>query len=585
MAQERTRRRLAAVLAADVVGYSRLMQRDEVGTLAALKTRRSEILQPLVSRYRGRIVKLMGDGALVEFAGAVDAVECALQLQKDMGAANVGLPEDGRIVLRIGINVGDVIVEGQDLYGDGVNVAARLEALAGPGAVVVSQTVYNHVRGKGHFTFEDVGEQSLKNMAEPVRVYRVSSGGNVAMAPGGGPASEGNQISVAVLPFANMSGDAEQEYFSDGISEDIITDLAKLSELHVIARNSSFVFKGKAVSIPEVAKTLRVRYVLEGSVRKAGNRIRVTAQLIDSTTGGHVWAERFDRDLTDVFAVQDELTREIVSALKVKLTAEEKSRLINRRTVDLEAYNLFLRGRMKAWAPTRSSNIEARNLLERALAIDPDFAAAQAYLAFTHVNDYVNAWVDNPERSLQTGLEIAARATAIDGQDPQARFVLAAAFLWHREHDKALAEARRCLALAPNSAEGHLAAARIQIYSGNAAGAITMIDAYMRLDPLYPVIALHFLAEAHVALGHFEEAVVALKHRLERDPDSESSYALLASCYGHLGKIAEGRAAWAEVMRIAPDFSMERRRRVLPFKDPSVFERQVEGLRKVGLPV
>ena len=585
MAEERAQRRLAAILAADVVGYSRLMQRDEIGTLAALKTRRSEILQPVVSRHRGRIVKLMGDGVLVEFGSAVDAVECAVQLQKDMGAANAGLPEDGRIVLRIGINVGDVIVEGEDLYGDGVNVAARLEALADPGSVVVSQTVYNHVRGKGPFTFEDVGEQNLKNMAEPVHVYRLSAAGHVATTPGGRPAGEGNQISIAVLPFSNVSGDAEQEYFSDGISEDIITDLAKLSELLVIARNSSFVFKRKVVSIPEVAKTLRVRYVLEGSVRKSGNRIRVTAQLIDSTTGGHVWAERFDRDLTDVFTVQDELTREIVSALKIKLTAEEKSRLINKRTVDLEAYNLFLRGRERAWIPTRSGNIEARNLLGRAVAIDPDFAAAQAYLAFTYFNDYVNAWAASPEQSLQTGLEIARRATAIDGEDPQAHFALAVGFLWHREYDKALAEARRCLALSPNSAEGHLATARIQMYSGNASDAITTINAYMRLDPLYSVIALHFLAEAHVALGHFEEAVVALKERLERDPNSESSYALLASCYGHLGRIAESRAAWAEVMRIAPDFSMEGRRRVTPFKNPDSFERQIGGLRKAGLPI
>ena len=585
MAEERAQRRLAAILAADVVGYSRLMQIDEAGTLAALKARRSEVLRPVVSKHRGRVVKLMGDGVLIEFASAVDAVECAVQLQEGMDTANAGSPEDRRIVLRIGINLGDVMVEGSDLYGDGVNIAARLEALAEPGRVYVSQTVFNHVRGKVSLGFEDFGEQVLKNMAEPVRVYRVTSTSSPTNPVASTKAAFTAKLSIAVLAFTNMSGEPEQDYFSDGISEDIITDLAKLSELHVIARNSSFVFKGRAVSVPVVAKTLSVRYVLEGSVRKAGTRIRVTAQLIDSTTGGHVWADRFDRDLTDIFAVQDELTREIVSALKVKLTAEEKSRLINRRTVDPEAYNLFLRGREQVWNHTRSGNIEARNLLGRAVAIDPSFAAAQAYLAFTHANDFVNGWSASPEQSLQTGLEIAGVAAAIDGEDPQAHFALAVAFLWNREHDKALAEAQRCLTLAPNSAEGHLATARIQIYSGDAADAIDMINAYMRLDPLYPVIALHFLAEAHVVLGHFEEAVAVLKQRLARDSNSESSYALLASCYGHLGKIAESRAAWAEVMRIAPDFSIERRRRVLPFRNPGSFERQVEGLRKAGLPV
>src|SRR6266478_2644687 len=585
MAEERAQRRLAAILAADVVGYSRLMQRDEAGTLAALKVRRSEVLQPVVSKHRGRIVKLMGDGVLIEFASAVDAVQCAVQLQEAMDTANAGLPEDRRIVLRIGINLGDVMVEGSDLYGDGVNIAARLEALAEPGRVYVSQTVFNHVRGKVSLGFEDFGEQVLKNMAEPVRVYRVTSTSSPTNPVASTKAALSSKVSIAVLAFTNMSGDPEQDYFSDGISEDIITDLSKLSELHVIARNSSFVFKGKAVSVPEVAKTLGVRYVLEGSVRKAGDRIRVTAQLIDSTTGGHLWADRFDRNLTDIFAVQDELTREIVSALKIKLTADEKSRLVQKRAVDFEAYNLFLRGREHFWIHTRSGNIEARNLLGRAVAINPDFAAAHALLGFTCVNDYVNGWADVPEQSLQTGLEITARAVAMDEEDPQAHFALSVALLWHREHERALAEARRCLALAPNSAEGHLATAHIQIYSGNAADAIDMIDACMRLDPLYPEIGLHFLAEAHALLGHFEEAVAALKQRLERNPNSDTSYYLLASCYGHLGKIAESRAAWAELMRIAPDFSIEWRRRTLPFRNPDLFERRVEGLRKAGLPV
>jgi TolB-like protein/tetratricopeptide (TPR) repeat protein len=585
MTRERPQRRLAAILAADVVGYSRLTQLDEAGTLASLKARRAEILVPLVTQHSGRIVKIMGDGVLVEFASAVDAVECAVRLQDAMGAANAGVPEDRRIVLRVGLNLGDVVVEGDDLYGDGVNVAARLEALADPGAVFLSQSLVDQVQGKVAIGFEDLGEHELKNMAAPVHVYRVSKPGEPRTETAATPAGSSSPRSIAVLPFANMSGDPEQDYFSDGISEDIITDLAKLSELHVIARNSSFVFKGKAVSVPQVARTLGVRHVLEGSVRRAGSRVRVTAQLIDARTGGHVWADRFDRDLTDIFAVQDELTREIVSALKVKLTAEEKSRLVQRRDVDVGVYQLFLRGREQAWLHTRSGNIEARNLLGSVIAARPDFAPAHAFLAFTHMNDFINGWGESPEEALKTGLAIARHAVALDEVDAQAHFALSVAYLWHRAHDEALTEARRCLALAPNSAEGHLAVARIQIYSGNAAEAIGMIKAYMQLDPLYPVTTLHFLAEAHAVLGQFEEAVVALRQRLERDPNSETSNALLASCYGHLGRIAESRAAFAELMRIAPDFSIERRRRVLPFKHPEDFERLVEGLRKAGLPV
>jgi TolB-like protein/class 3 adenylate cyclase len=583
MAEDRAQRRLAAILAADVAGYSRLMGVDEEGTLARLKGHRHDLLDPKIAEHRGRIAKTTGDGLLVEFASVVDALRCAVEVQRGMAERNSSVPKAQRMEFRVGLNVGDIVIEAGDIYGDSVNVAARLEALAEPGGICVSSRVQEDARGRLDLAFDDLGELRLKNIAWPVRVYRVRLSGKMTNSQPG--LALPDRPSMAVLPFTNMSGDPDQEYFSDGISEDIITDLAKLSELQVIARNSSFVFKGKAASVPEVARTLGVRYVLEGSVRKAGARVRVTAQLIDSTTDGHVWADRFDRDLSDIFAVQDELTQEIVSALKVKLTAEERSRLSNKHAVDLEAYSFLLRGREIAWHPTRPGNIEARNLLGRAVAIAPDFAAAQAYLAFTHLNDFINGWVDSPEQSLATGLEIAQRAVAMDEEDPQAHFALAVALLFNRDHDKALAEARRCLALAPSSAEGHLAIARIQIYSGNPADALDMINDYMRLDPLYRVMTLHFLAEAQVALGRYEEAIASLKQRLDRDPNSETSYTLLASCYGHLGRMAESRAAWGEALRISPDFSIERRRRVLPFRDPVSFERQVEGLRKAGLPV
>ena len=586
MAEERLQRRLAAILSADVVGYSRLMGLDEAGTLSRLNALRRELIDPTIAAHAGRIVKLMGDGALVEFASAVDAVTCAIEIQRQLRERDAGGSEANPIQFRMGINVGDIIIEGEDILGDGVNIAARIEGIAEPGGISISEDAWRQVQGKVATNFVDAGEQRLKNIARPVRVYRLD------LAPKAATASDvrrpmpaqSDKPSIAVLAFNNMSGDPEQEYFSDGISEDIITDLSKLSELQVIARNSTFTYKGKPVDVKQVGRDLGVRYVLEGSVRKAGNRIRVTGQLIDAESGAHIWADRFDRDLNDIFAVQDELTREIIAALKVKLTLGKKERLMRRNTIDEEAYDFYLRGRERAWLNTRSGNVEARSLLERAVAINPDFAAAHAFIGFTHVNDYINGWAEVPEQSLQIGLEIAERAVQLDEAEPQGHYVLAVALGFNRQIDRGLAEARRCVALAPSFAQGHHTIARFLTLSGDPAGAISTLDAYMRLDPLYPDMALHFLAEARFSLEQFDEAVTALKQRLGRSPDSATSLALLASCYGHLGKIDEARAAWAQVMKIAPNFSIERQRRILPYKNPDDFERRVEGMRKAGLP-
>ena len=590
MAEERLQRRLAAILSADVVGYSRLMGIDEAGTLARLKAMRRDLIDPLITAHSGRTFKLMGDGALVEFASAVDAVTCAIEVQKQVLERNADSPEDSRIQFRIGINVGDIIVDGDDIYGDGVNVAARIQALADPGGIYISRGAAEQVRDKVPIKIETRGEQTVKNIARPIEVFCIIADDRDAIVVALNKSEIHVQTpmvvdkpSIAVLAFNNMSGDPEQEYFSDGISEDIITDLSKLSELHVIARNSTFNYKGKGIDVKQVGRDLGVRYVLEGSVRKAGNRVRVTGQLIDAANGAHIWADRFDRDLTDIFAVQDELTREIISALKVKLTPEQKGRLARKNNIDVEAYNLFLRGREQAQLHTKSNNVEARTLLERAIAINPDFAAAHAYVAFTRLNDYVIGRGD--ERSLQTCLEVATRAVAMDDEDPYAHFVFSLVLLWHREYDRAFAEVQRCLALAPSSAEGHLHLASMQYYCGDPSGSIDMLNAYMRLDPFYPELALHFLAQAQHSLGQFDAAVATLKLRLERNPNSETAYGLLASCYGHLGRIAESRSAWAEVMRIAPDFSVEQRWRTLPFRNPDDFEHRVDGLRKAGLPV
>ena len=583
-ANQKVARRLAAILAADIAGYSALMGANEEATVGDLKAHQMVVL-PMIGEYRGRVIDTAGDGILAEFGSVVNAVECALAIQKTMAERNTNVQPSRRMQFRMGINLGDLIHDDARVYGDGVNIAARLEAIAEPGGICISAVVHDQVRKKLPLTFTDLGAQSVKNIAEPIRVYRIDAAQlGASVSPTKPTLTLLDKPSIAVLAFNNMSGESEQEYFSDGISEDVITDLSKLSELHVIARNSSFTYKGKAVDVKQVGRELGVRYVLEGSVRKSGNRVRVTGQLIDATNGAHIWAERFDRDLTDIFAVQDELAQQIISALKIRLAPQQQGQLARKKTSDVEAYSLFLRGREQALLMTKSNGIEARSLLGRAIEIDPDFAAAHAYVAFTHVTDYVNGWAEVPEQSLERALDIAGRAVAMDEEDPYAHFVFAIALLWNREHDRALAEIQRCLMLAPGSAEGLVAKSNIQYYMGDATGAIDTLNTYMRLDPFYPEVALYFLAQAQEALGQFETAVTTLKHRLERNPNSATSYALLAACYGHLGMITESRAAWAELKKIDPDFSIDWRHRILPLKDAKIFDRRLEGMRKAGLP-
>lgn len=591
-------RKIAAILVADVVGFGRLAGTDEERILARLRALRSDLIDPTIAVHKGRVVKRTGDGALVEFRSVVDAVRCAIEIQNGMVERNAGLPPERRIDFRIGIHLGDVVEESDgDLMGDGVNIAARLEGIAAPGTICLSEDAYRQVKARLDLAVSDLGETQLKNVTDPIRVYALQVGGAAADArratptesrapesPASPPAGPG-KTSIAVLAFNNMSGDPEQEYFTDGISEDIITDLSKLSDLHVVARNSSFVYKGGAVSVPDVAKALGVRYVLEGSARKAGNRVRVTAQLIDASSGGHVWASRFDRDLTDIFAVQDELTHEIVAALKLKLTSGEADRLAQSRATNVEAYEFFLRGREQASLHTRAGNTEARRLAEAAIVIDPGYAAAHALVAFTHVLDYVNAWSDDPEQALRTGRERAQQAVAMAEDQPDGHLALGMACMWGRELDRARAEAQRGLALSPNDVDHLRLMAHVQTFSGDPAGALETLDAVMRLDPHYPEVLLQFLADAHFSLGAYEQAMAAIEQRLARNPQSETAYALLASCQGHLGRPAESRQAWEQALRINPGFSIERRRRVLPFRNPDDFERRIEGLRKAGLTV
>ena len=585
MAEERLQRRLAAILSADVVGYSRLMGIDEAGTLSRLNALRRELIDPAIASHSGRIVKLMGDGALVEFASAVDAVTCAIEIQRRLRERDTGGEADP-IRFRIGINVGDIIIEGEDILGDGVNIAARIEGIAEPGGISISEDAWRQVQGKIAANFVDAGEQSLKNIARPVRVYRldVAPKATIAPKPPLPTSALPDKTSIAVLAFNNMSGDPEQEYFSDGISEDIITDLSKLSELQVIARNSSFTYKGKPVDVTQVGRELGVRYVLEGSVRKAGNRVRVTGQLIDAASGAHVWADRFDRDLTDIFAVQDELTQEIIGALKIKLTASEKALMAVVGTKNVEAHDLFLKGRELVSGNKRDRNMfaEANTCLRRAIELDPNYAGPYAALGWAYIMDFQNLWSDTPQTSMDQAERLIGEAIARDDKDPFVHYVAALHSLWKKDYGRWADEADRALALNPNYGNAHLARGLVYVYTGEPAKGIPYIERAIRLDPAQQQYR-HFLGTAYLVAGNYEAAAAILKERIAITPTTDLSRALLASAFGHLGRLDEARQMWRELKEINPRYSHTDHFARLPFKDPADAEKFTEGLRKAGL--
>src|SRR6266478_2681378 len=577
-------RRLAAIFAADVAGYSRLVGADEEGTLARLSSHRRELIEPKIAEHQGRLVKIMGDGVLAEFASPVKAVRCAIDVQHGMAKRNADIPEGARIEFRIGINLGDVVVEDDDIYGDGVNVAARLENIAEPGAVYISRAVRDFVTDTAELALEDLGERALKNIAKPVQVFRIAAPAQAAAAAQAPAAAVPQKPSIAVLPFTNMSGDPEQEYFSDGMTEDLITDLSKISALFVIARNSSFAYKGQSVKVQEIGRDLGVRFVLEGSIRKSGNRVRITAQLIDAGSGGHLWAERFDRDLTDIFATQDEVVEKIVGALAVTLTQAEEQRLRRRGTGNLEAYESWLRARELLTRGTRESVVQARAMYRRAIEIDGKYAAPHAGLALAAISDYVSDWALDPAQALDEAERWARRAIELDDQEPVSHMSLGNVLLWRRDHVGALAEFRRMIALDPNFAQGYTARGLALMYAGRAAEALEPIAMAMRLDPHYTPIVLHFLAQANFSLGKYETAAQQLVDRIARNPGTDSSRMLLASCYGHLGRADDARTTWAELLKVNPDFSLMQRARVLPYKHAADFQRIADGLAKAGLP-
>ncbi len=578
-------RRLAAILAADMVGYSRLMGADETGTITRQKALHGDVIDPAIAEHGGRVVKTTGDGLLVEFPSVADAVACAVAVQTGLAGHEVDRPEAWRIRYRIGINLGDIVIDGDDILGDGVNIAARLEALADAGGIFISGDVYRQVRNKLDLEFEDLGERRVKNIAEPVRTYRVAlavAAGKPAPPAANHPALP-DKPSIAVLPFNNMSGDPEQEYFADGITEDIITDLSKISGLFVIARNSSFAYKGQSPDLRQVSRELGVRYVLEGSVRKAGGRVRINAQMIDGSSGGHLWAERYDRNLEDIFAVQDEVTLNIVEALKVELTTSEQTRLEGSNKVDPEAYDHLVRARNCLLQFTADSMCECRDALERALELDPELAQAYAFLSLVHSTEYANGWnqagPDHPARAM----ELAQQAIRVDGSEPQGYHALALSHTWMQNLEEAERAAARALELDPNFAGGYVALGKARDYAGAHESAIGLLERGLRLDPQYD-LALHFLGRAQFGLRRYEAAEASFKRRLIHKPRSDMSRVFLASLYGHLGRLDEARRMWREVMEINPDYSIAHTRRVLPYRNPAWFDHFTEGLEKAGLP-
>ncbi len=584
MSADRIQRRLAAILATDVVGYSRLMGDDEAGTVARLKTLRAELFDPATERHQGRIVKTTGDGALVEFGSAVDAVEHAIDIQQALTAREAELPEDRRIVLRIGINLGDVIVEGDDIYGDGVNVAARLEALAEPGAICLSGDVYRQVRGKLDAVFVDLGEQSVKNIAEPVHVYGIDL---AAAATPGGATDRADTVlerhAVAVLPFTHFGGDPEQEYFADGLTEDIITALSIWRSFPVIARNSSFAYKGQSPDVRAVGKELGARYVLEGSVRRSGDRIRVTAQLIDAETGHHVWAERYDRQLDDIFDVQDEITERIAAIIVPTLEKEEFKRVAAKRPENLDAWDCCMRGMALVNEETRDGMVAARAMFERAIALDEGFGRAHAGMAYSHYRDVIFGFTDDGNQSLRHCMEFARRAVALDDEDGFAHNTLAFAFMRGRQFDLALTESRKAMELDPTGLS-HIVYGTALKYCGRPSEGIPYLRQGLELtrkDPRRHVFMAR-LADAQLQSREYEQAADLAQAAVGRRSDFLEALLILVVSLGHLGHEAEAKPALEACRRVQPDFD-EAIKIIWFYLDPDGLDHVREGLRKAGL--
>ena len=582
MAEARVERRLAAILAADVVGYSRLIGIDEEGTLNQLRSIRAELIDPKIAEHRGRVVKTTGDGLLVEFGSVVDGLRCATEWQRGMAERNTGTPDD-RIEFRIGINVGDVAVEDGDIFGDGVNVAARLEGLAEPGGICISARVQEDVAGRLALTFDDMGEQTLKNIARPVRVYRVRATG--ASPTESTPKVTPTEIapafalpdkpSIAVLPFQNMSGDPEQEFFADGIAEDIITALSRYPSLFVIARNSSFSYKGRAVDVKQVGRELGVRYVLEGSLRKSSNRVRVTAQLVEAETGNHVWAERYDRDLVDIFAVQDEITQATTVAIAPAIADAEQQRAMRKPPASLDTWGAYQRGMWHLGKASDDDNVLAEKFFQRAVERDPMFAGG--YIGLSAVLSRAKGTQSEEEA-------LARHAVALDGGNAEAHARLALALLARGDHQGASSQAEQALTICPNLAAAHGALGVALAYSGRPREGLAALKTCIRLDPRAPSLMnrLNQVALAHYFCRDYEAAVEAAKRAIRSFPDFPSPYRWLAAALGELGRTEEAKEALEKAITVSPaSFDFQVRERP-PWFRPEDHVHMLDGLRKAG---
>jgi len=631
-------RKLTAILSADVKGYSRLMGEDEEATIRTLTAYRA-VMTTRIQQQRGRVVDSPGDNLLAEFASVVDAVRCAVEIQEELKAKNAELPDQRKMEFRIGINLGDVVIEGERLYGDGVNIAARVESLAEPGGICISGTVYEHIENKLTLSYEYLGEQSVKNIAKPVRVWRIQmEEADSQQSKGNGQKAQGerqkerrvgiakrawvvagltlivggivtvryltrpplnpqdsapltqvapalplpDKPSLVVLPFVNMSEDPKQDYFSDGITEDLTTALSQIASLFVIARNSAFTYKGKAVKVQEVSKELGVRYVLEGSVRRANDQVRITAQLIDAATDAHLWAERYDRPLKDIFALQDEIVQKIVTTLKPQLTLREQGYLVRKTTDNLEAYDAYLRGVEALSRYTQEANAQAQQLFEKAIELDPQYAEAYARLSRVLSTEWVYFWNRDPQ-VLERALVVAQQAVALDDSLPGAHEVLSFVYVYKKQHEQAITAAKRAIALAPNNAEGYANLAHTLLFAGRPEEVIGLIEKAMHLNPRYPAHYLSFLGMAYGLARRYEEALAALQSATLRNPNLVPAHLHLLLSYSELDRDMEARAELAELRRLIPNYSLEGVKRVLVLKNPADLERYLAALRKAGL--
>ncbi len=630
MTNQEVKRKLTAIFSADVKGYSRLMEEDEKGTLYTLNGYK-EMMTGLIQRHHGRVVDAPGDNVLAEFGSVVDAVECAVEIQKQLETRNAELPENRRMEFRIGVNLGDVIEEGEKIFGDGVNIAARVQSLADGGGTCISGTAFDQVENKLSLGYEYLGEQTVKNISKPVRIYRVlmepEASGKVIgekktkprrwqrtivglvvalilviaafviwrlFIP---PASQRevasidkmafplpDKPSIAVLPFTNMSGDPKEDYFSDGLTEQIITTLSKFPRLVVIARNSTFVYKGKPVKIQKVAEDLGVRYVLEGSVQKSGNRVRITAQLIDAITGHHIWSERYDREPKDIFALQDEITIKIMQAMRVELTeGEEARRWIKWETDNLKVFEKNYQGINFMRRNTRQDNDTARQLFKEAIVLDPKYLWPYVNLGWTHFWDARFGWSESPAKSLQRAFELAQKALAMDDSNDHAHSLLASIYNVMRQHDKAIAEAERAVAINPNGAFAYMVLAAIVGCAGKWEESVLYSKQSMRLNPFLEAGDYWMLGRAYFMTGQFDESVATWKKALQASPNFLLAHVFLAACYSSMGRDAEATAAAKEVLRINPKFTVESYAKTLPYKNKADVEREVAALRKAGL--